>query len=274
VTIKGTVVGPDGKVVKRVAMFCPGELMPPGAGGRPASFTTNSRIQGALLEGGTFELNNCDPEKIYSVFFLDAPRVGPGVGLVGAAGLPAGVRAPVVKWRGLTLVGANTLLEPAEKRLGAVARLSAKGSGGRPVTVKLAPCGSAEITFKDGKGKPIRPLVWLELVVQEGPSARESREKKVAAGETAQLSGPYPAPLRPGMAVPARREIQGLGVDARGHLKMPALIPGATYRLKVYARLGLNADSETSFERDFKASSGKTARLADAVLSPAGRAQE
>jgi hypothetical protein len=274
VTIKGKVVGPDGKPVKQVAMFCPGELMPPSARvAVPLSFTPGSRIQGVLLKDGTFELNNCDPARTYSVFFLDAPRVGGGGAANGGrvAGMPAIIGPALVMQRqGLTVVGVNALLKPAAKRLGSVAQLSVKKAGGKPVTVKLAPCGSAEITFKDGKGKPIRPQVWLELVVQDGPSVKQSREKKVPAGETAQISGPYAAPLRPGMRADTPREIQGLTVDAKGRLSMPALIPGATYRLKVYERLGVNG-GDTFFERDFKVSSGKTVKLADAVFSPARR---
>jgi hypothetical protein len=271
VTIKGKVVGPDGKAVKRVAMFCPGELMRPSVWGVTGSFTPDARIQGVLLEDGAFELRNCDPAGTWSVFFLDAPRIGPGAANAVPAVMPAGGRAAPVVLRGNARgVGVNDLLQPAEKRLGAVVRLSGKNAGGKPVTVKLAPCGSAEITFKNAKGKPIRPPVWLELVVQDGPSIRQSREKKVAAGETAQLSGPYPAPLMAGAIVPARREIVGLTVDARGRLSMPVLIPGATYRLKLYERLGISG-GDTVFERDFKVSSGKSAKLADAVVGPAGR---
>jgi hypothetical protein len=42
--------------------------------------------------------------------------------------------------------------------------------------------------------------------------------------------------------------------------------------LKCYERLGV-AGGDTVFERDFKVASGKTAKLADANLSPAGRNQ-
>jgi RNA polymerase sigma factor (sigma-70 family) len=273
VTIKGKVVGPDGKPVKQVAMFCPGELMPPTGLGGFARFTPSSRMEGILLKDGTFELHNCDPARTYSVFFLDAPKIGPGGGLFGFPGMPGGampIRAGGTQ--SFTRLGVNTLLKPAEGRLGAVAQLSAKSAGGKSVTVKLASCGSAEITFKNAKGKPVQPQVWLEMVVQDGPSIKASREKKVPAGETVQLSGPYARPGMPGEAVPAQREIEGLTVDASGRLRMPALIPGVTYRLKIYEILGGNG-GDTYFERDFKVESGKTARLADGVLSPAGRDQ-
>jgi RNA polymerase sigma factor (sigma-70 family) len=128
---------------------------------------------------------------------------------------------------------------------GATVRLSAKKAGGRPVTVRLEPCGSAEVRFVDKKGNPlpnIRPIFYI--VARPG-------------------SG------KPGMGVSADSDFVAnvdrvhhpggsSAVDAQGRSKYLALIPGATYRI-----LNYNLRSV----KDFTVKPGEKRKLGDIVIA-------
>jgi hypothetical protein len=105
----------------------------------------------------------------------------------------------------------------AARRLGAMVRLAA-GKAAGPVTVRLAPCGSARLRFVDAKGKPLagyRPDV--RLVLTPGPAFEESLEKEVLAADTLELANPFRS--------------DSPRTDAQGRIVFPTLIPGATYRV-------------------------------------------
>jgi hypothetical protein len=100
-----------------------------------------------------------------------------------------------------------------------------------PVTIRLQPCGSAHLRLVDRAGKPIperasnptRPsLVNFTLIVSPGPS-RNSQNVKVGQLFANECT---PAAFDP-IHYAARRN-----PDAQGRLEFPALIPGATYRIK------------------------------------------
>src|SRR5262249_38547766 len=65
VTLRGKLVGPDGKPVPRAVLFAPGELLAPptdvrGLDVRPAG---GQRARALLIRDGRFELHGCDPDR-------------------------------------------------------------------------------------------------------------------------------------------------------------------------------------------------------------------
>jgi len=143
----------------------------------------------------------------------------------------------------------NTLL-PRKDLLGAVAEVSAKAAGGKPVEIKLDPCESAEVRFVDANGKGVKQKVWLELIVVPGPSEPKSRLQGKVAGEAAMLASPHSL----------RGEKSPVEADEGGRITIPGLIPGATYRLKVLTGLP-GQENEVVFEKDFTVEAGKKTKL-------------
>jgi hypothetical protein len=133
----------------------------------------------------------------------------------------------------------------AKNQLGASAKLSAKAAGGKTVTVRLSPCGSAVARFVDKQGKPIpefRSLFYI--VVRPGPQ-NSSRE---------------PTADRDFVANVDRLHYRGGGIpaDAEGRCRYPALIPGATYRI---------LDYDFKVVREFRVEPGQALQLGDIVIS-------
>jgi RNA polymerase sigma factor (sigma-70 family) len=133
----------------------------------------------------------------------------------------------------------------AAKERGATVQLSVKKAAGKPVIVRLGPCGSAEARFVDKQGKPLpnfRPI--FHIVARPGTGAPgqgiSADSDFVANVDRLHYSGGDSA------------------VDARGRCKYPALIPGATYRI-----LGNNFRSV----KDFKVKPGERLKLPDIVIS-------
>ncbi len=235
VTIRGRVVGPDGKPVRMAGMVCSGELVPSRNDVRFAGVPSEISHQLVMLQDGAFELPNCDPDRTYRVSFFDMEGGG-GAMSIEAAAMPRRVG----RFAGM--------FDASRSKFGAAVELSAKKAGGKPVTVTLRPSGKALVRLVDGKGKPVRPYASLELVARPGPSLKKAVGRKVLAAESAGLPGHVVQP------------------DAEGRLTFTGLIPGATYRLKAYTgEFGL---FEIAAERDFTAESGKELKLDDLVVPP------
>jgi hypothetical protein len=165
----------------------------------------------------------------------------------------------------------------ARNQAGAWARFTAAQAEKEPVTVRLAPCGSAAARFVDDRGQPLaqyRPLLWT-LLTPESPvsprvleavrdggvvnrlgSAAFSPDGKVlaTARRLSAVDGPatFPHAVWVGAADPLHYG-DGPRTDAEGRVTLPALIPGATYRL-------IQFDGQA---KDFTAESGKTLDLKD-----------
>src|SRR5262249_8775808 len=93
--------------------------------------------------------------------------------------------------------------------------------------IKLAPCSSATVRVLDPAGKVLdRPAVMLDLVLRPGDEVNESMQKRTDARITVYGVAPYGKGYAP---VPA----------GGGALTFPALIPGATYMIRVRADNGL-----------------------------------
>jgi RNA polymerase sigma factor (sigma-70 family) len=135
---------------------------------------------------------------------------------------------------------------------GAVAEISAGQSGGKPLTIRLARCGSVVARFVDADRIPLdgyRPRV--EMVLTPGPHRYALDPTKGAlAADSVPLGNAYQQYYR---RTPQR-------TNARGLYTFPALVPGATYRLLWEEKGDLK-------HRDFVVKPGGTLDLGDVVVS-------
>ena len=141
VTIKGQLLGPDGKPPAEALMISRLRITPLSFQWRGSPFP---------LHNGRFELHGCDPHKSYPVFFLDP-----------------------------------------QHKLGAAVELAGKAASGEPVTVRLAPCGSATVGFVDAAGRPFknhRPP--LQMIVTPGPDKFDPDARKTGRSSATWISSP------------------------------------------------------------------------------------
>jgi hypothetical protein len=233
ITLHGRVLGPDGKPVPHAFLLCDTELACfDGIAHREDSMTLGQPIE---VKDGSFELPGCNPERRYRLSFIDAARM-----------------EPVVNWHfkdneGVFGVSYLGLLARSPAKLAATVEV--RPEEGKPLTVRLGPCGSAQVRLVDDQGKAAKGYrVWLEHVFKSKP----------APAEAAVVAAPFPAPGDRGTGdVP-------VSADAEGRVKFPVLIPGATYRLRVTA--GRKPYREIIHEQEFRAEPGKMLKLPDIVL--------
>jgi RNA polymerase sigma factor (sigma-70 family) len=200
VTVRGRLVGPDGKPVARAMLACRLRITP---------FEWHWRWS-AEVRGGHFELHGCDRDRTYEAYFVDD-----------------------------------------EHLLGAVAQLAAKDAHKGPVVVRMVPCGSATARLLDREGKPAaRQSLGLVLILTAGvqPSPEALGRGLLYAEE--EFAGNL-----------AWRYYRNLASDAHGRVRLPALIPGATYR--VFSPAGL-----APLGKDFTVASGRTTNLGDVPIVP------
>jgi hypothetical protein len=141
-----------------------------------------------------------------------------------------------------------------KNQLGAVAELSAKQAG-EPVTVRLAPCGSATVRFVDGDGKPLANLpvgpyplfVHLHLVVTPGLTVWTMPDTEMLQSDTAMQVNFDP------------QRYGGLRTDAAGRVTFPTLLPGATYHL-------VSDENPGAARKEFTAKAGQTVDLGDVMM--------
>jgi hypothetical protein len=145
----------------------------------------------------------------------------------------------------------------SKHKLGATVSFSGKSAAGGPVTVRLEPCGSATMRVVDPRGKPAKgrlPILTIRMIVTQGPSLSVVREKseQLCADETM-------LPRIDPVNYP-----NGLVPDADGRITLPALIPGATYRLFDYSTF---RDSDgAKVRREFTVRSGESLDLGDILI--------
>jgi RNA polymerase sigma factor (sigma-70 family) len=253
VTLSGQAVGPDGKPV-RALLFAPGELVNPDTNLQFFNVIVPSQPSGGniptlmMLASGRFELHGCDPDRTYRVFLMNVPndlRFAEG-GMLRGRLATTNMRLPLGM---VSMQLLRNLMVEGKDRLGAVVDISARKAGGKPLTVQLGPCSQAEVRFVNKQGKPMQPQTWLELVVAPAQGEGEA----TLAPEVAVLAAPthyFAQNERP------------MGPDRQGRLKLPALIPGATYRVRVFKRIF----GQVLADRTFTAEAGKTSKLPDIVI--------
>jgi protocatechuate 3,4-dioxygenase beta subunit len=129
VTLKGTVVDPDGKPVKDAVVLV-GHFRPP----------WEKALSPIEIHNGHWELRGCDPGRTYPVLFLATPDK-PQLFLTGeGAGSSGGLMVP-------QLMGPKI-------EFGASREVSAKNAGKEPLEVRLKPTGSARLHMVNAQGKP------------------------------------------------------------------------------------------------------------------------
>jgi hypothetical protein len=118
------------------------------------------------------------------------------------------------------------------------------------VVVRLAPCGSATLRVVDPQGKPwanYHPPV--ELIITPGASTN------ILTGDRDPVRADSES-----LVNLDRVNYWTLRTDAEGRVTLPALIPGATYRLTRWT------GEEWVEDRDFTVEAGRTRKLDDLVM--------
>jgi RNA polymerase sigma factor (sigma-70 family) len=222
VTVKGRLLGPDGKPVTHAVLFVSAH--------KPRHEKT---MHPSEVRDGTFEVLGLDPEKKYRLLFLDHPD---------AVRLFMSVEA-IPSYGQLWL---RPLLGTQNKN-GAVVEVNPKEVC-QELLVHLAPCGKARVRFVDSVGKPLAKYApWLQMVVTPGPAAYKAVEDKTLAAEVITLTGRYGG---------FGGEGNDIRTDAGGWATFEGLIPGVTYRIKK-----TRVEPRNEVLKDFTTEAGKTAEL-------------
>jgi len=141
--------------------------------------------------------------------------------------------------------------------LGAIAHLSGKSAAGGPVTVRLERCGTVKARLVGPGGKPVEGYrgPGTMMIVTAGARFDSSQEK-------AEPSPPELFALR--TIDPPRYETLPLS-DAQGRVVLPALIPGAMYRVfdTSIARDLMSAP----IRKEFTIKPGETLELGDILIA-------
>jgi hypothetical protein len=138
-----------------------------------------------------------------------------------------------------------------KNQAGALVACGGRSSVRKPLTVRLSRCGAATVCFRDETGKPLagfQPVV--EMVLAPGPSSQDWKawERGTLAADATTLTN---------LQQPYRRIAPS--ADARGRCTLPALVPGATYRLRW-------EEKGRVVVRDFIVKSGTTRDLGDITI--------
>jgi hypothetical protein len=137
-----------------------------------------------------------------------------------------------------------------KRQWGATVQISGKQAG-KPLTVRLAPCGKAAFRLVDKEGQPVKNMrPWLMMVVTPGAFRfdQEAARKGMFSADEGFIGN-----------LDRVNHWHGQLSDAQGRCTLGALIPGATYRFALYG-------NEPMAKKEFKAESGKTLQLGDITM--------
>jgi RNA polymerase sigma factor (sigma-70 family) len=231
----------------------------------PAGFARVTLKEGAKPDGVTIKLRRgvtvegklvgADGKPALRALMLSPLNVHPGSHQL-AVSDHVEIRDGTFRLRGCDPEKTYTVLFfDSEKETGAAVELSAKKASRRPVTVRLAPCGSAagRLTRRDGtplKDFPQPPqYLPLEVIVTPGTPRNFMAEKPAVFADATPLN--FLDPMR----------YNDRHTDDKGQITFPALIPGATYRITG------GYDPKKGFRfKDFKVEAGRKLDLGDLKL--------
>jgi RNA polymerase sigma factor (sigma-70 family) len=143
-----------------------------------------------------------------------------------------------------------------ERQWGAAVELAGKLAG-EDLIIRLQPCGQAKARFVGPDGKPVATYQpHVELIATPGPT-RFSRSKRDQAelSANAELMG----------NVDRKRYWNGPHTDVDGRITLPALIPGALYRIVDFSTIN-DQDKGVQIRKDFTVKPGETLDLGDIVI--------
>ena len=148
-------------------------------------------------------------------------------------------------------------LDP-ERKLGAVARFSGRSGANGPVTVRLEPCGKARARLVTADGKPLDRYdarALASMVVTPGPLSHGRQVK----------DGPLFAEEAGVMPLDPANYPNDFQSDAQGRVTLPALIPGATYRIQDFTPAF--GGGEPAIRKEFIVKPGETLDLGDILIA-------
>jgi RNA polymerase sigma factor (sigma-70 family) len=208
ITVSGQVVDPDGQPVQEAWML--GRVIFPRSSGSWHMWVGDHH---GSTRDGHFEIHGLDPDAETPISFYEPKRE------LGAT----------VSFSSKSIALMTIAARTGRVEVGATARFSGESPARGPVTVRLEPCGTAKARLVDRDGKPVpgyhHPFM-ISMVVTPGPHGLEARQQGRLGTDSDFLGRIDPA-----------HYVNGILSDAQGRITLPALIPGATYRISERSKL-------------------------------------
>jgi hypothetical protein len=145
----------------------------------------------------------------------------------------------------------------ADHGWGAAVELSGKQAG-EEVTVRLQPCGQVKARFVGPDGKPVAKLnVWpyFQLLMTPGPN----RSGFVDRGKLLTADAAFMPNVDP------KHYPNELATDSEGRITLPALIPGAPYRISDWSTFNVQ-DKGFQLRKEFTVKPGENLDLGDILV--------
>ena len=145
----------------------------------------------------------------------------------------------------------------ADHRWGATVEISAKQTG-ENVLVHLQPCGQAQARLVGPDGKPVvKVFPQFEIVGTPGPHEwdRRKESQSMLAADGAYMPN-----------VDRIHYWKGPYTDAQGRITLPALIPGALYRISDYSTIN-DPDKGVHVRKDFTVQPSESLELGDILIA-------
>ena len=144
----------------------------------------------------------------------------------------------------------------ADHQWGATVEISAKQAG-EDVLVRLQPCGQAKARIVGAGGKPVAKMFpQFEILGTPGPHGQDWHEqsRSMLAADAAYIPN-----------VDRIHYWKGPYTDAEGRITLPALIPGALYRISDYSTVN-DRDKGVQVRKDFTVQPGETLDLGNILI--------
>jgi RNA polymerase sigma factor (sigma-70 family) len=126
-----------------------------------------------------------------------------------------------------------------KNKLAAATKLSGKGAKGKPVRVRLEPCGSATLQMRDFAERPVRLEGGVDLMITPGTFRLADSLSGTGRSEVFERGGVWADEIDIRFVVgPRGKWGESVQHDGKGNYTLKYLIPGATYRLAYFTRSG------------------------------------